>query len=52
MNYYMIFLDFYNDVYNASYDEEYEYEYCNEKNINYSDYVIDYYINQIIQFKK
>lgn len=31
---------------------EYEYEYCNDNNINYSDYVIDYYANQLIQFKK
>lgn len=53
----------YNYIFNHAYDlfpnvvtferfNEYEYEYCNEKNINYSDYVIDYYANQIIQFKK
>lgn len=31
---------------------EHEYYYCQEKNINYSDYVLDYYANQRIQFKK
>lgn len=31
---------------------EQEYYFCQEKNINYSDYVIDYYTNQIIQYKK
>ena len=31
---------------------EYEYDYCTDNNINYSDYVIDYYANQQIQFKK
>lgn len=31
---------------------EYENEYCNNHNINYSDHVIDYYANQLIQFKK
>lgn len=38
----------------AGYHEflEYEYYYCQEKNINYSDYVIDYYANYLIQFKK
>lgn len=53
----------YNYIFNHDYDlfpdvatferfNEYEYEYCNEKNINYRDYVIDYYANQLIQFKK
>ena len=31
---------------------EYEYDYCIDNNINYSDYVIDYYANKQIQFKK
>lgn len=31
---------------------EYEYDYCTDNNINYSDYVIDYYANTLIQFKK
>lgn len=31
---------------------EYEYYYCQDNNINYSDYVIDNYANQIISFKK
>lgn len=30
---------------------EYEYNYYNDHNINYSDYVIDYYTNQLIHFK-
>lgn len=53
----------YNYIFNNEYDlfpdvvtferfTEYEYEYCNNHNINYSDYVIDYYANQLIQFKK
>ena len=36
-----LFLDFY----------KYEYNYCNDHNINYSDYVIDYYANELIHFK-
>lgn len=31
---------------------EYEYYYCQDNNINYSDYVIDHYANQVISFKK
>ncbi len=53
----------YNYIFNHDYDlfpdvitferfNEYEYEYCNEKNINYSDYVIDYCANTLIRFKK
>lgn len=53
----------YNYIFNHDYDlfpdvvtferfNEYESDYCNEKHINYSDYVIDYYANQLIQFKK
>lgn len=53
-------------IYNYIFDHEYdlfpnvsgyyefleqEYYFCQEKNINYSDYVIDHYANQIIQFK-
>lgn len=53
----------YNYIFNQDYDLfpnvitferfiEYEYKYCNDNNINYSDYVIDYYFNQLLQFKK
>ena len=60
----MVHLDeLYNYIFDNEYDlfpdvvtfeqfNEYEYEYCNDNNINYSDYVIDYYTNQLIQFKK
>ena len=44
--------DLFPDVVTFEQFKEYEYEYCNEKHINYSDYVIDYYANQLIQFKK
>lgn len=44
--------DLFPDVVTFERFNEYEYEYCNEKHINYSDYVIDYYANQLIQFKK
>lgn len=60
----IVYLDeLYNYIFNHEYDLfpniitydtflEYEYDYCQEKNINYSGYVIDYYLNQKIQFKK
>lgn len=60
----MVHLDeLYNYIFDNEYDlfpdvvtfeqfNEYEYEYCNDNNINYSDYVIDHYTNQLIQFKK
>ena len=44
--------DLFPDVVTFDRFNEYEYEYCNNHNINYSDYVIDYCTNQIIQFKK
>lgn len=44
--------DLFPDVVTFERFNEYEYEYCNNHNINYSDYVIDYYANQLIQFKK
>lgn len=44
--------DLFPDVVTFERYNEYEYEYCNNHNINYSDYVIDYYANQLIQFKK
>lgn len=51
----------YNYIFDTEYDlfpdvvtferfNEYEYEYCNNHNINYSDYVIDYYANTLIRF--
>lgn len=60
----IVYLDnLYNYIFNHEYDlfqdvvtfdqfNEYEYEYCQHNNINYSDYVIDYYNNQVISFKK
>lgn len=44
--------DLYPDVVTFELFNEYEYNYCTNKNINYSDYVIDYYANQLISFKK
>ena len=44
--------DLFPDVVTFEHFNEYEYNYCNNHNINYSDYVIDYYANQLIQFKK
>ena len=44
--------DLFPDVVTFEQFNEYEYEYCNDNNINYSDYVIDYYTNQITSFKK
>lgn len=44
--------DLFPDVVTFEQFNEYEYEYCNDHNINYSDYVIDYYTNQIIRFQK
>lgn len=41
--------DLFPDVVTFEQFNQYEYEY---HNINYSDYVIDYYANQLIQFKK
>lgn len=53
----------YNYIFNHNYDlfpdvvtfEQFnnsEYDYCTDNNINYSDYVIDYYLNTLIRFKK
>lgn len=44
--------DLFPDVVTFEQFNEYEYDYCTDNNINYSDYVIDYYANQQIQFKK
>lgn len=44
--------DLFPDVITFDQFNEYEYEYCQHNNINYSDYVIDYYNNQLISFKK
>lgn len=44
--------DVFPDVVTFEQFNEYEYEYCNDHNINYSDYVIDYNANQLLQFKK
>lgn len=55
----LVYLDEqYNYIFNQEYDlfpdvvtyedfNEYEYNYCNDHNINYSDYVIDYYANHL-----
>lgn len=42
--------DLFPDVVTFERFNEYEYEYCNNHNINYSDYVIDYYANTLIRF--
>lgn len=44
--------DLFPDVVTFERFNEYEYEWCNNNNINYSDYVIDYYVNTLIRFKK
>ena len=44
--------DLFPDVATFELFTEYEYNYCNNHNINYSDYVIDYSTNQLIRFKK
>ena len=44
--------DLFPDVVTFECFNEYEYEYCNNNNINYNNYVIDYYANQIIRFQK
>ena len=44
--------DLFPDVVTYENFNEYEYDYCNNNNINYSDYVIDYSTNQLIRFKK
>lgn len=44
--------DLFPDVVTFERFNEYEYDYCTDNNINYSDYVIDYYVNELIQFKK
>lgn len=44
--------DLFADVVTFERFNEYEYDYCTDNNINYSDYVIDYYVNTLIRFKK
>lgn len=44
--------DLFPDVVTYQHFNEYEYYYCNDNNINYSDYVIDHYANQLIQIQK
>lgn len=60
----IVYLDnFYDYIFDNEYDQfpcvvtfdrfnEYEYYYCQHNNIDYSDYAIDYYTNQLISFKK